>query len=163
MKYSKWLVVLLLTSTASVAAGPCDGPQYKQFDFWQGQWQVFTPDGKLAGTNSLTKEYGGCVLHERYQTPSGFTGESLNTYDRVRNVWHQTWVDNSGQLLLLEGKLKGSEMVLEGKGKNAKGQDLYHRITWTPNSDGTVRQHWQSATVKGQWQTAFDGLYKKAG
>lgn len=162
MKMFRLLAPLFLLLAPAVIAGPCDQDEYKQFDFWQGRWQVFTPDGKLAGTNELTKEYGGCVLHERYQTPTGFSGESLNTYDRVRKVWHQTWVDNSGLLLLLQGKLIDGKMVLEGKGKNPKGQDVYHRITWTPNGDGTVRQHWQSATVKGQWQTAFDGLYKSA-
>jgi len=157
----KYFVFVLMLFVVNVHAGPCDTDKHKAFDFWQGEWDVFTKDGKLAGTNSLTKEYGGCVLHERYQTPNGYRGESLNSYDRTRDVWHQTWVDNGGLLLLLEGQLIDGEMVLEGNGKSPDGKAVYHRITWTPNPDGTVRQHWQSATVKGQWQTAFDGLYRK--
>jgi hypothetical protein len=35
------------------------------------------------------------------------------------------------------------------------------RITWTPNSDGTVRQFWESADEKGAWTVAFDGKYVK--
>ena len=61
------------------------------------------------------------MLHERYATPRVYTGESLNTYDPARKVWHQTWVDNSGVLLLLDGKFDGKSMVLEGK-------------TWTPQA-----------------------------
>jgi hypothetical protein len=36
-----------------------------------------------------------------------------------------------------------------------------HRITWTPGVDGSVRQHWESATAGGEWQTAFDGTYTR--
>jgi hypothetical protein len=94
---------------------PCSDPGYRQFDFWLGKWQVFRPDGKLAGTNRIEKEYGGCVLHERYATPGRYSGESLNTYDPSRRVWHQTWVDNSGMLLLWDGQFNGKSMVLSNQ------------------------------------------------
>jgi len=67
-----------------------------------GRVNVFTPDGKLAGTNSIEREIGGCVLHERYETAKGYRGESFNVYDAARRVWHQTWVDNQGLLLVVE-------------------------------------------------------------
>ena len=35
------------------------------------------------------------------------------------------------------------------------------RITWTPNADGSVRQHWETSTDDGKtWKTSFDGLYR---
>lgn len=156
------MLALLITSTAGATAAPCDAPEFRQFDFWLGEWQVTKSDGTLAGTNSIRREYGGCVLHERYQTPKGYTGESLNTYDPGRKRWHQTWVDNTGTLLLLDGGLQGSDMVLEGSTTDDKGAVTRHRITWTPNPDGTVRQHWQTADASGAWATAFDGLYRRA-
>jgi hypothetical protein len=52
-------------------------------------------------------------------------------------------------------------MVLEGQTTGTDGQVTKHRITWTPNPDGTVRQHWESTDAKGAWSTAFDGLYIK--
>lgn len=145
----------------SVAAGPCDASEHRQFDFWLGEWNVRTPDGKLAGVNSITREYGGCVLHERYSTERGYSGESLNVYDAGRKVWHQTWVDTDGALLLLEGGLRDTSMVLEGQSVGPKGEVTKHRITWTPNADGSVRQHWQTSDSKGQWSTVFDGTYKR--
>jgi hypothetical protein len=151
----------LLASAGATEAAPCDAPEFRQFNFWLGEWQVMQPDGALAGTNSIRKEYGGCVLHERYQTAKGYSGESLNTYDAGRKRWHQTWVDNTGTLLLLEGGLRGSEMILEGSTTDAKGVVTRHRITWTPNPDGTVRQHWQSTDATDTWVTAFDGLYSR--
>jgi len=148
-------------ASAATAADPCGASEHRQFDFWLGEWNVHTPSGKLAGVNRITSEYGGCVLHERYSTGRGYSGESLNVYDAGRKLWHQTWVDSSGTLLLLEGGLRGRSMVLEGQTTGADGQVTKHRITWTPNADGSVRQHWESTDGKGQWTTAFDGTYTR--
>jgi hypothetical protein len=146
---------------AAAPAGPCDGAAHREFDFWLGDWQVHTPDGKLAGVNRIERQYGGCVLHEHYITGRAFSGESLNIYDAARKVWHQTWVDSAGTLLLLEGRFAAGKMVLEGQTTGEGGQVTKHRITWTPNADGTVRQFWQSTDAKGEWVTAFDGLYTR--
>jgi benzodiazapine receptor len=148
-------------STPAVAADACDGPAYRVFDFWLGEWNVHTPDGKLAGVNRIDREYKGCVLHERYTTARGYSGESLNIYDATRKVWHQTWVDSSGTLLLLEGGLREGKMLLEGQTSEADGKITRHRITWTPNADGSVRQFWESANATGKWTTAFDGTYTR--
>lgn len=148
-------------ASTAAAAGACEESEHRQFDFWLGEWNVRTPDGKLAGVNSISSEYGGCVLHERYSTGRGYSGESLNMFDATRKVWHQTWVDTSGTLLLLEGGLRGKSMVLEGQTVGAEGLVTKHRITWTPNADGSVRQHWESTDPKGLWSTAFDGSYTK--
>jgi hypothetical protein len=52
-------------------------------------------------------------------------------------------------------------MVLQGQTVESDGKATRHRISWTPNSNGTVRQHWESTDAKGEWTTAFDGLYKR--
>lgn len=54
-------------------------------------------------------------------------------------------------------------MVLSGKSFNSKKQIIYNRITWTPNDNGTISQHWQTSSDQGNnWHTAFDGLYEKS-
>lgn len=148
-------------AVATSLAAPCDAPPHRQFDFWLGEWTVHTAEGKLAGRNRIESEYDGCVLHERYDTGKGYRGESLNAYDAGRKVWHQTWVDNQGTLLLLEGGLRGGSMVLEGQTTEPDGQVTRHRITWTPAADGSVRQHWESTDAQGRWSTAFDGRYTR--
>ncbi len=155
------VAAVLVSSSAAATAGPCETSGHRQFDFWLGQWEVRTPAGKLAGINSIEREYDGCVIHERYATERGYKGESLNTYDAGRKVWHQTWVDNQGTLLLLEGSLQGASMVLQGQGVGENGRPIKHRITWTPSSSGSVRQHWESTNEQGQWTTVFDGLYTR--
>lgn len=146
-------------SASAASAAPCTDPEHRAFDFWIGDWEVRTPDGKLAGTNRVEREYGGCVLHERYDTGRGYKGESLNVYDAPRKVWHQTWVDSSGLLLLLEGGLRNGSIVLEGQTFGPDGKTTRHRITWTPGADGSVRQLWESTDAKDAWHVAFDGRY----
>ena len=147
--------------TRAKAASPCAAPAHRAFDFWLGDWQVHTPDGKLVGVNRITREYGGSVLRERYTTARGYCGESLNIYDDARKVWHQTWVDTSATLLLLEGGIRDGKMVLEGHTTDAEVKVIRQRITWTPNRDGTVRQYWESTDGEDQWHTVFDGLYSR--
>ena len=142
---------------------PCSGAAYRQFDFWLGRWEV-TQNGKAAGKNRIESVLDGCALMESWTGVSGSTGHSLNTYDATRDVWHQTWVDNSGLLLTLEGHLKAGAMVLEGMtATNNNTPATRHRITWTPQPNGDVRQLWQSSKDgERTWQTEFDGLYKRA-
>jgi hypothetical protein len=146
---------------AAAAAPACGSAEHKGFDFWLGEWNVHGPQGRLAGTNSIRREIGGCVLHERYDTGRGYSGESFKLYDAARGVWHQTWVDSSGLLLALEGGLREGRMVLQGQTLAADGKATRHRITWTPQPDGSVRQLWESTNASGDWAVAFDGRYTR--
>jgi hypothetical protein len=153
-----------VTVAAQSPEAPCVAPEFRQFDFWLGDWAVTDPNGKPVGHNRIDVILDGCVLQENWTGGSGFRGHSFNIYDRSRGVWHQTWVDSSGALLLLEGGLRGGAMVLEGTRHSLKhSAPVLERITWTPNDDGSVRQHWQSSLDAGQtWATVFDGIYRHA-
>lgn len=148
----------------ATAAAPCDGPEYRQFDFWVGEWDV-SADGQAAGTNSIRPVHGGCALHESWQGAGegGISGSSYNIYDPASGHWHQTWVDASGTLLQLDGGLVDGNMVLSGRRPIRDGGGMtLHRITWTPNTDGSVRQLWESSQDDGaSWRVLFDGLYLK--
>ncbi len=140
----------------------CNTPAHREFDFWLGSWEV-TQNGKIAGKNRIESILGGCALLESWVGASGLTGHSLNIYDATRGVWHQTWVDSSGTLLMLEGHRTGDSMVLEGTLAGQKGAPASRqRITWTRLSNADVRQWWQSSTDDGRtWKTEFDGHYRR--
>lgn len=165
MKTLAIAMILALVQAAAAEettpAAPCSITGHRQFDFWVGDWQVSTPQGKLAGRNRITREYGGCVIHEHYSTDRGYSGESLNAYDSARKLWHQTWVDSDGLLLTLEGGWDGRSMVLAGQSPDEKGVQRKQRVTWTPSADGSVRQLWESADEHGVWTVVFDGRYTK--
>jgi len=151
------------TATPPAAAPPaCTSAEHRQFDFWIGEWEVRRADGQRAGRNRITREHGGCVLHERYTAVGGYTGSSLNMYDASRKRWHQTWTDNTGLLLELNGEFRDGRMILSGETLDAQGNRTRERITWTPRPDGTVRQLWEQSTDSGAtWAVAFDGIYSR--
>ena len=103
------------------------------------------------------------MLRENWTSASpGYTGTSYNFYNRRTDIWTQVWVDNQGGSLHLTGGLQDGNMVLSSSTvKNPQGQDVVHRITWTPNADGTVRQLWQMQVEGADWVVAFDGLYRR--
>jgi tetratricopeptide (TPR) repeat protein len=138
---------------------PCSGPEFRQFDFWLGEWNVKSQASTGPGSQSrITRINGGCTILEQYTTPLGYEGTSLNFYDAQRKVWHQTWIDNQGGALYLEGGLDGESMVLA----TTSSTENIQRITWTPLEDGRVRQHWESTTDAGKtWSTVFDGYYSR--
>jgi hypothetical protein len=121
-----------------------------------------TPDGKPAGRNSITRELKDCVLHERWAGAGGMKGESFNIWDRVKRQWHQTWVADNGNLLMLDGSFQNGSMQLIGV-SGPPDKPISNRITWTPASDGSLRQHWETSADGGKtWTTAFDGRYRRA-
>ncbi len=140
----------------------CSVEEYRHFDFWQGRWVVRAANGALAGHNTISPILAQCALREHYTTPSGYEGESLNVYDISRDVWHQTWVDNAGLLLQLEGGYRGDVMVMHGETQDTAGNVTLNRITWSRVDRGRdrVRQLWESSTDGGDtWNVGFDGTY----
>ena len=145
-------------------APACQSAEHRQFDFWIGRWDVFLPNGTRAGTNSIEQKLGGCVLHEHWEGAGASRGESFNLYRRDRARWHQSWVDNSGTLLLIEGGLESGSMVLRGTTTNPEGRTVSNRITWTPHTADSVQQLWETSVDDGAtWSTAFDGRYVRVG
>tara|TARA_R110002073_G_scaffold7456_8_gene42399 strand:- start:949 stop:1467 length:519 start_codon:yes stop_codon:yes gene_type:complete len=162
------LVCLMLAGVGQVETGqadetgqtsvthdsPCQSAEHRGFDFWLGEWRVSSPgrEGWLA-RSSITLGNDGCSVHEAYTAPGGYQGTSVNLFDSARQLWHQTWIDNQGRPLYLEGGIKGRSMVLT---------DGRNQITWTPLEDGRIRQHWEITQDAGKtFKSAFDGYYER--
>ena len=165
MRYFVALAVAVVASAVSAQpARDCTAAEYRQFDFWIGEWEVVQGSGKPAGTNRITSIHGGCALHEDWRGAGGFTGSSLNIYDRERKRWHQTWVDSSGGRLRLEGAFADGSMTMAGTTVEAGPPEkrTLQRIRWTPQPDGRVRQLWEASENDGKdWKVVFDGWYSK--
>ncbi|WP_299521382.1 hypothetical protein [Winogradskyella sp.] len=141
----------------------CCTEKYSEFDFWLGTWEVTNPNGTRAGVNVIKKVQNNCILQENWisATP-GYTGTSNNFYNYKANQWEQIWVDNQGQSLHLKGNKVGNQMILRTEDEtNAEGKTFFHRVTWTDNDDGSVRQLWETVTEGKEVAIAFDGLYKR--
>jgi len=139
---------------------PCSGPEYRQFDFWAGEWDVVPAQPKKPNPqpshSRITVILGGCVVKEEYSTPGGYEGTSLSYYDAASKAWKQTWVDNQGAPVIFSGGFEDGRMVLD----EAPDGNIRGRISWTPLPDGRVRQLWEGSEDGGKsWKPKFDGIY----
>jgi hypothetical protein len=142
----------------------CSAPEYRQFDFWVGDWDVSDVDKpEIVARAQVDRMLDGCVLREDYHGPNGMEGQSFSIYDASRKVWQQTWVTNRGKLLVIEGNLQGSEMVLSGVDHQRADQQV--RGTWKPPAltpaNGGVRETAVISTDGGKtWQPWFDLMFR---
>ena len=141
----------------------CTAPEFRQFDFWVGEWNVTDSAGKIPyGTSSVTLEEGGCLIHEHWAGTNGGTGQSFNFYNATRHDWTQVWVASSGGQLHLVGNFDAGAMVLKETSVGPGGTPVLQRISWTPQPDGRVRQLWQRSVDSGKtWTVGFDGWYRR--
>jgi len=139
----------------------CAAPEYRQFDFWSGNWDAFdvdNPTTKVARTQ-VDLILDRCVLRENYEGADGHKGQSFSIYDASRKVWHQSWVTNRGELLVLEGKFEAGEMVLSGVDHGRVGQPLVRGI-WKP-VEGGVRETAETSIDGGKtWTPWFDLVFR---
>jgi len=161
----KTLPILFALALPGFAQAACADLSYRQFDFWLGDWNVATADGKLVGRDHIEKAYGGCALQEHWTSVDGGTGGSFSIYDFSRKLWHQTWVDSTGTLVVLEGGLKGNAMVMTGEMIGSSGKRELDRMSWMPPQAGTagkIRQLWETSADNGKtWKIIFDVYYSK--
>jgi hypothetical protein len=139
----------------------CAAPQYREFDFWLGEWDLVGADGSKSAEDKVVKVLGGCALLENWNAKRG-EGMSISAYDPATRRWHQTLVDDSGAVLHLEGEVVDGKMVLIGRrpSQREKGVTITHRITWSSMSDHHVRQFWEASTNGGRtWRPVFEGYY----
>lgn len=154
-----------VSSARSASESPkpvsCAAPEYRQFDFWLGDWDAFDVDDPTtkAARTQVDLILDGCVLRENYEGTDGHKGQSFSVYDASRKVWHQSWVTNRGEVLVIEGKFEAGEMVLSGVDHAKAGQPLVRGV-WKPVAGG-VRETAVTSTDGGKtWKPWFDLVFR---
>lgn len=156
-----------LTPAFALAAAPapaCDGTEYRQFDFWRGDFEVKDPEGRLAGHNRIESTADGCLLIEHWKGVEGGSGQSYNFYDPGTQLWRQVWVSRGAVIDIAGGTVAEpsgpDSMVLEGEiHYRPDGRKAAFRGRWSPLADGTVRQFFEEQQADGSWVTWFEGFY----
>jgi tetratricopeptide (TPR) repeat protein len=143
------------------AVEPCRAaPEFRQFDFWIGDWTVTDAKGNTAGSSKVELMLGSCVMLENWTGGNG-SGKSFNIYDATDKKWHQTWVDDRGTFTHYIGGMVNGAMVITAE-HAPNGQPGLARMTYSKLAEGKVRQHGESSTDGGKtWTTTFDLTYTK--
>lgn len=163
--------LLLLQAAPAVPATPpappppaCETEAHAAFAFWVGEWEVY-PNGSetKAADSRIESISAGCVIRETWMPLRGGGGTSMSFINHRSGRWEQVWVGSDGRRVDFTGGMVEGNMVLTGYWDSVgpNGADLFTRMTYTRQDDGSVRQHGEASTDHGNsWQTSFDFIYR---
>jgi len=157
------------TLIAQSTASPCSGPNYRQFDFWIGQWDVYGPKGKKAGDSKISLILDSCIILEEWKSTGvtngvHFQGKSFNTYNAATGQWQQTWVDNAGgSNEYLSGNAEGNKIIfLTSPFPFTKDTMAVRRLTFFNLDENKVRQLGEiSKDNQSTWAIEYDLEYRR--
>ena len=139
---------------AALAAKPCAAPEFRQLDYWVGEWEVFT-SGKKIADSSIERILDDCVIFENYNALRGYAGKSFSIYDASHRRWEQRYFDTTGAFHEWNG------------GWTAGGMRFFYRhdgqidrMTYIKVPPDRVRQLIEGSKDGGKsWKIEYDGLY----
>ncbi len=145
------------TVTTPSTPAPCSSPEFRQLDFWLGDWDLSwqQPDGTTGqGRNLITKNpFGDCVIQEQFDgaPTQALKGLSVSTYSAPHKQWRQTWVDNQGGYFsLFGGPNADGTFSLEMERLGDKGP--YSRMVWEEIKVDSLVWRWQGKrAAEDEW------------
>lgn len=151
-----------ILTEAQRSARPCTmAPEYRQFDFWIGEWEVQSNgSGQTAGKSSVQLILGECIIFENWTGISGVNGKSFNLYNAVTKQWQQKWVDDRGTITDYAGGWKEDRMEFLANQLQSDGKTQLLRMTFFKLDPDRVRQFGELSTDEGKtWSTQYDLIY----
>ena len=148
---------------AYATAYPCmANPQARQFDFWIGEWTVYTTGTKtIAGNSKVEMVSRGCALLENWDNNAS-SGKSLNFVDPLTGKWRQTWVGSGNIQDFVDGEYKDGAMHFVFKARGQQGIAVMGRFIFFNEKPGQVRQLNETSRDGGMtWSMNYDFTYVK--
>ncbi|MDP9193309.1 MAG: hypothetical protein M3P06_16550 [Acidobacteriota bacterium] len=152
---ARWAALL---TAARKNQQPCQSvPEYRQFDFWLGEWDV-EQNGQKIARSSIQLILDECVIFENYEAQS-YSGKSLNMWDAQEARWEQHYTDTAGSSTTFIGKLEDGKMVMITDSIR-NGANVKTRMTYSKEGPDRVRQFLETSLDGGKtWASAYDGMY----
>jgi hypothetical protein len=169
MKQFILLQVAFLTVLSVSSQKPCSRPEFRQFDFWIGNWDVYAKNEAKAGTSKISLILDSCIILEEWtsaNTVSGiiYSGKSFNKYNPSSGQWQQTWVDNvGGSTEYLKGEYANGKMIFTTNPFSFNKDTMaIRKLTFYNLEADKVRQHGEISKDKGAtWATEYDLEYRR--
>lgn len=165
---SSLLLAAVLSVSLAQPAAACESAEADGLDFWVGAWDLAwdtaAGPGAGSGTHIITRDLGGCVVHERFADAAGFAGESVSVL--TPQGWRQTWVDNAGGYLLFEGATDADGRVTEMRQApfaHRQSQMQVNRMIWEDVTPDALTWRWQASADDGEtWADRWVIRYTRA-
>jgi len=151
------------------AQAPCSSPEYHQFDFWLGEWDVYGKNGQKAGDSRITNILGTCIILEEWTSVNltrgiRYAGKSFNTWNARTKQWQQTWVDNvGGSTEFLIGEAGENKVIFSTHPFEFKKDSMaVRRLSFFKLDNNKVRQFAEISKDEGKtWTPEYDLEYRR--
>lgn len=148
---------------------PCNSEEYRQFDFWIGDWDAFNNKGIKVGDSKISASLDGCLILEEWKSTMQsdmrkYEGKSFNNYDRPSGKWYQTWIANHGEAInFLSGNFENNVMSFYSKPYlYARDTMAIRKLSFTRLNNGEVVQRGEILnTDTSKIKTDFEFIYKR--
>src|SRR5688572_6845780 len=148
-----------LFATARKNQHPCrTTPEYRQFDFWLGEWDV-EQNGQKIARSSIQLILDECVVFENYEAAISYSGKSLSAWNSSLKRWEQYYTDTAGGARFWSGNLENGKMVYITEFER-NGAKVLNRMTYSKEGPDRVRQFIETSLDGGKtWAAGYDGMY----
>ena len=158
------------TDSVRANADPCHArPEFRQFVFWVGEWDVLGASGRRVGGSRVERVLGNCALMETYTAAPGssavpnYVGQAFHFFDTTAGRWVQHYIDTAGTPWDWTGEFKDGAMRYTREGPfGPSNMPIKQRMTFSSLPEGKVRQLFEQSIDGGAtWRAGFDGTYVK--
>jgi len=147
------------------APAHCAAPEFSQLDFWTGDWEVnwrFANGQSGTGRNRVVREYGGCVVVERFQDgTTDFAGTSIATFMPAAGSWAFTWMDNRATTFRAIGGPVENGAAFEFVIRQGNGEPAPYRIRFEEIGRDSLTWRFQSRGADGNWTDMTVSRYRR--
>lgn len=164
-----FFLILFISQSLLAQRVPCSNPEFRQFDFWIGEWEAYGANGKKAGDSKISLILDSCIILEEWTSAAvqqglRYAGKSFNTWNAAAKQWQQTWVDNTGNTTAFtKGKFENNKITfITDPFPFSKDTIAIRRLTFFDLGHDKVRQFGEISKDKGTtWMPEYDLEYRR--
>ncbi len=154
-------LALLLPAALAAQTGQrptCDAAEFRQFDYWVGEWTVHDTTGRQIAESSIRRAASGCAIAEEWRPIGGQVGVSHSWYEPGDGRWHQQWISAGWNARFHGGLVDGNMTLISEPGANG----AITRMVYTQPRRDVVLQVLHNSTDGGAtWTPSFVGEYRR--
>jgi hypothetical protein len=131
-----------------------------------GEWDLTWTNAKgetEKGTNRIVRILDEKVIQENFSDgKNSYRGTSLSVYNPRLKTWNQTWADNQGGYIHLEGLVSDGKRMFQTQPTDFNGTKVIRRMVFFDIKANSFTWNWEQSQDGGKtWALQWKINYKR--